>query len=194
MLNDNMPQYGKKGKQVRFENEPTIYHTPTLYSSSGKPKPKRADEHRHNCIYVDIKEKRRVKEYLENYHETYKGLTLKQYINNQDGTYTLKFVEPPSLDEDQTQIRSEFSQSFMQEAINEITLMMDKLEVKGFLENENRYKGYILTHYQNNQDDTFKLIFEDPASGQKYPQTFAKAEIDNILKSVRKSKKQYKLL
>jgi hypothetical protein len=60
-----------------------------------------------------------VKEYLENYDDKYKGYILLQYVNNQEGTYTISFLDPET--------RERFQQTFMQVQITEILAEMQKI-------------------------------------------------------------------
>lgn len=99
-------------KTVQFDLNKNTRHICTVLYPKGMKKPSRADTHQGPSISVDLEQKAILKAYLENEDEHYKGFVLLQYINNQDGSYLLRFSDPVT--------KERFNQTFMQEKINDI--------------------------------------------------------------------------
>ncbi|MGD9592411.1 MAG: hypothetical protein AB7V32_07820 [Candidatus Berkiella sp.] len=117
--NDDSKSPKKQPKLVHFDMILNTEHVVDTFYPKGNKKPGQ-ELNAQTRIPVDIKQKKKVKKYLENYDEKYKGFILSQYRNNQDGTYAISFIDPESKDH--------FTQTFMQERIDEIIDEMIKIK------------------------------------------------------------------
>ena len=107
-----MSKRGISSKSVQFDLSQNTEHLCTVLYPKGPKKPGRADTRSSPPVPVDLEQKGIVKAYLENEDEQYKGFVLLQLINNQDGSFLLRFIDPVT--------KERFNQTFMQDRIDEI--------------------------------------------------------------------------
>lgn len=118
----------KEKKNVHFElDKNMIFSLKESHYPKGEKKAPRADEHPAR-LEMNLKEMKRVKEYLENHDEVYKGFVLVQYAHAEDGIYTLTFSDPNvDLAEDPDATKY-FNRTFMADTITEILEKMAKIK------------------------------------------------------------------
>ncbi len=119
----------KEKKHVHFElDKNMIFTLKEAHYPKGQKKASRADTHPPRAP-MNLKDMKRVKRFLENHDDQYKGFILVQYAHPEDGTYTLTFADPAvDLAEDPSATRY-FNRTFMAETIHEILEKMVKLEL-----------------------------------------------------------------
>lgn len=110
---------GARKKTVTFNFERNTEHKTLSLYPKGSKKPAKASNPNLHSVPVDLEEKALVKAYLENEVEQYQGYVLMQYINNQDGSYQLKFADPAT--------KERYLQTFTQEGIDDIIAAAKKL-------------------------------------------------------------------
>ncbi len=120
----------KERKNVHFElDKNIIFSLKESQYTKGKKKASRTDTHSPRPS-INVKEMKRVKEYLENHDEQYKGLILVQYASPEEGVYTLKFADPSIDLADNPDATKFFNRTFMAETISDILEKMIKLKAE----------------------------------------------------------------
>ncbi len=120
----------KAKKNVHFDlDKNIIFSLKEPHYPKGEKKAPRADDHpaREPMNLIEMK---RVKEFLENHDEQYKGYILVQYAKSGDDTYNLTFSDPAvDLAEDPNATKY-FNRTFMAETIAEILEKMVKIKAE----------------------------------------------------------------
>ncbi len=110
----------KEKKNVNFElNKNVIFNLKETHYPKGEKKASRADTHSPRKS-INLDEMSKVKEYLENFDDTYKGYVLVQYASSEEGVYTLTFADPAIDLAENPDATRYFKRTFMPEMISEI--------------------------------------------------------------------------
>lgn len=108
----HMSLNGAPKKAVTFNFERNTEHKTASYYPKGTKKPQALGHPNEHSVAVNLEEKAIVKAYLENEVEQYQGYILMQYLDNQDGSYQLKFADADT--------KERYVQTFMREEIDKI--------------------------------------------------------------------------
>lgn len=107
-------------KAVTFNFARNTEHKTTTFYAKGIKKPDKLGHPNQHSVPVDLEEKGVLKTYLENEVEQYRGYILMQYIDNEDGSYQLKFADGIT--------KERYLQTFMREEIDKMLAASKRLK------------------------------------------------------------------